>query len=283
LDPSKLDDHERFYFLVLLEKNSPGHIFCEHCAKLHAIANALYHHRSKRPYVMDTSSDSYWRHPALRDKTRKWLQCLIADGKDITHLRLHPDFSSTIFRMAMKQYHQGQDCSKLLKLLSCEPDPQHYHARQYTGTPRIVDGRMLWRDQQVDMTRAKREVWIEARQGAKLHICPHLIFGSMESWLEFKDTSQDLQRCKYCYTEFRIDFNTFENRSARFITKWKDFGEGHSVDDRKWRSHLSTIPDEVNFKPGSIFEAFQQDEKEEFDFLLLLDPGNKQSMLRHPC
>jgi len=271
----KVDKNTRFKFLRILEKDLPGHITCEHCRKLHRIANAHYHHPSKRPYILN-SADSGSHHPALRDKNRRWLQCWIYDGDVGLHLHLHPDFSSTIFRMAMKAYRQGQDCSDFLRLLSCEPKFRRRFL-QYIGTARIVEGRMLWRDQEVHMSRATRGVWPEDRI---IFICPHLEFYSMESFLNFQDTSPYLKQCKYCYTEFRIDFKCFGICHGIFVTKWKDFGTGYSTYNYKWTSHFSSFPDlgKAFFNPGSIFKAFQQEELSEFDFLSLLDPRNKKVM-----
>jgi hypothetical protein len=193
----------------------------------------------------------------MRDKNKHWLQCWIYDGDVVLHHRLHPNFSSTIFRMAMEAHRQSQDCSKPLWLLSCEPEVR-YRFQQYTGTARIVEGRMLWRDQEVHMSRTTRGVWPE---DTKLFICPHLEFDSMKSFLDFQDTSQYLKQCKYCYTKFRIDFKCFETCRGKFVTKWKDFGKGYSAHDYKWTSHFSSSLDlEVQFNPGSIFKAFQQEE-----------------------
>ncbi|KAF4613371.1 hypothetical protein G7Y89_g15516 [Cudoniella acicularis] len=101
----------------------------------------------------------------------------------------------------------------------------------------------------------------------------------MKSFLDFQDTSQYLKQCKYCYTEFRIDFKCFGTCRGKFVAKWKDFGKGYSAHDYKWTSHFSSFLDlEVQFNPGSIFKAFQQEELSEFDFLSLLDPRNKKVM-----
>jgi hypothetical protein len=117
--------------------------------------------------------------------------------------------------MAMEAHRQGQNCSKLLWLLSCEPELR-YRFQQYTGTARIVEGRMLWRDQEVHMSRTTRGVWPQDR---KLFICLRLGFDSMKSFLDFQDTSQYLKQYKYCYTEFRIDFKYFGTYRGKFLNK----------------------------------------------------------------
>lgn len=276
LDALRLDQDARLKFLVILERDLPGNLItCQHCAKFHLIANAHYHHPSERTRLRnpDSLSNDY---PATRGKNPEWLRCRIHDVVCNLDLLLHRNFSSTMFRMTMETHRRGQDCSNLLRLLSCEPLPR-YRSEQYTGTARIVEGRMLWRNQEVSLSRARGGLWPD--EDRSFWICPHLIFHSLKDFTDLQDTSQCLQRCKHCYTEYRVDFKYYGTCRARFITRWKDLGEGGSG-DYKWAGYFSGgRREDVKFDPGSVFAAFQQGEPDKFDFLCLLGQEDERILL----
>jgi hypothetical protein len=78
-----------------------------------------------------------------------------------------------------------------------------------------------------------------------------------------------LIKCKYCFTEFRIDFKEFGKRgTAIYVTKWQDLGHDLSPLDPKWRSHISEdrLRKRVKFDLGSICSALEGKEHVEFEF-----------------
>jgi hypothetical protein len=88
-------------FLRLLERDLPTHILCPHCNKLHSMDFAENHLRRRYGQLGNP-----------------WLKCWIADlGSDVKW-GIHLEFSSTIFRMAMKAHRQGRETTSLLGLLS---------------------------------------------------------------------------------------------------------------------------------------------------------------------
>jgi hypothetical protein len=71
----------------------------------------------------------------------------------------------------------------------------------------------------------------------------------------------ELIQCRYCLTEFRIDFQQLDKgNSIMVFTKWQDLGEGKSPLDYKWARHLNNENldwQRIEFRRGSVCAAFE--------------------------
>ena len=81
----------------VLELENPDHLECYYCRDLHPIDKI-------HEYAY---SEARMKGPCWK------MNCRVRTARFI-----HPNFSFTVFRMAMKQYRQGKDCNKLLELLA---------------------------------------------------------------------------------------------------------------------------------------------------------------------
>jgi hypothetical protein len=274
---------DRYKFLTLLERDLPNHIACYYCKKLHAINKA---HRHLHPHRYYSGAGCY-------------LSCWEADLELAIGLCGRGNFSFTVFQMAMKFHRQGLDCSKLLNLLSYKTKThfRHGYVEQCTASAQIVAGSLFIREQRIFMTPSTQPIPIP--WGPNFIICPHLQFISVEGFNRYWDIIQIAHRdeprnykngegiiqCKYCLTEFRIDFKSFGGcGNAMFVTRWHDLGEGRSPLDHKWQSHIYGRTGGgkllVEFDRGSLCAAFEQKEHFSFEFDSLLTSQNEKELLR---
>jgi len=248
--------------LQLLERDLPNHIVCASCQKLHAM--------KKAPRYLHSNSD-YFHH----------LKCWKLDYSALTSLYIHEEFSSTIFKMTMKRYRNESDFSDLLGLLSLKTRTycRHGYVEQRTAAAKIIDGRLLIREQKRFMIPTTQSIpfpW-----DANFVICPHISFWSTRDlgryfrnlpatdwklWAGRTDRER-MRQCKYCWSEYRIDFKQFGVRgNAMYVTKWLDLGQGPS--GYRYRSHVSCRDAllwlEIKFDSGSICATFEG--REQFDF-----------------
>jgi len=274
---------DRYKFLTLLERDLPNHIACYYCKKLHTISKAHRHLYSNRYY---SGASCY-------------LSCWMADLELSTCLWIHYDFSFIVFQMAMKLHRQGLDCSKLLNLLSYKTETRFRpgYVEQCTALAQIVAGSLFIREQRIFIIPPTHPIPIPL--APEFVICPHFRFISAESFDHYLDIikiahwdkPKDYQnrdgiiQCKYCLTEFRVDFKNFGGRgNAMFVTRWQDLGEGRSPLDHKWQSHVDGckvrgwLP--VEFDRGSICAAFEQKEHFRFEFDSLLTQQNKKELFK---
>ncbi|KAH7411354.1 hypothetical protein BKA64DRAFT_772931 [Cadophora sp. MPI-SDFR-AT-0126] len=252
-----MNDDDKLEFLELLERDLPNHIVCQSCIKLHSIKKA---HKYVQNRWMGNSPL-----PACRvELKRRHVQ-----------FHLHKDFSLVLFQMAMKLNQQGRDASRILGFLSSESGKYLHdkYLEQYSSLARVVDNRLLLRDQRVckvpTSNRLPREM--------TFWICPHFWvysgdeLNSLDSWrsqLEKPDplgpevchSGPGLMRCLFCYTDFRLDFKSFgDSGNVACVTTWKDLGSSRPLLNEKWQSHLSNpiARDRVEFERGSICSAFE--------------------------
>lgn len=273
--------HRRFNITTLLsqlERNLPDHIVCYDCQKLHSIKHVSQYAYSKSYY-------SAWI-PRIPPK------CLHSDSE--ARSWIHPDFSTLVFRITMKRYHQGMDYLPFLELLS-RTWQIFYHAK-HIGTIaswcRIERGSLLVRTQAVFPLRFDESIRFIFEHVCL--VCPHYdwrAFGpndttsELEWWYQQENFEAwgKLMNCKYCTTEFRIDVEYFEGLGKLiFFTRWQNLGKG-KWPDHQWQSHRVTnkgvIWKRASFRPGSIASAF---EKQEFEFSSLLTPEDKQKLFELP-
>lgn len=269
-----------YALLALLQRDLPDLLACHYCKKLHAIKHASR--------FLDSSK--YYKGWIRRPKPI----CVHANYRRT--LYIHPDFSSTIFRMAMKRHRQGADCSSLLNLLSCEWRI-FYHAKhigKVNTECRIVQNSLLVRNQSVFPVQPRQSVEFLFESG--FLICSHYNWRrygpcAPTSQLELRHREKSfkawgqLMQCNYCATEFRIDVQRFKNLGRLvFFTKWQNLGSGERLLDTQWRSHLSTSQGpmwrNVFLRSGSIVSAFEN--KQKFDFGSLMAPEDKMELFSLP-
>ncbi|KFZ15347.1 hypothetical protein V502_05653 [Pseudogymnoascus sp. VKM F-4520 (FW-2644)] len=240
---------DRLAFLELLERDMPRQILCYDCQRL--CSGAMRRHNPK--FSGDIT------------------KCPRADYRSYVEYYIQQGFSSLTFRLAMKIHHRGLDCSEQLSLLSGIGYPfGRGHNYQYEYTPRIINGCFILRHQ----------AWFMFPVGYKVivpdliysDICPHWKFNFFGS----SKLQQKLAcRCEICPTEFQIDIKVFPKVGvALVITRWLDLGEGHTVSDPKYASHIAyyhrdPIDTPVSFEAGSIKAAY---EGEAVDMKDLLTP-----------
>ena len=264
--------------LTLLERDLPEHIICGPCNKLHSMKKARRHLHSNSSHV-------------------NYSNCWYSDSSSLAHLYIHAEFSTTLFEMAMKQYRNGSDPSILLDLLSLKTIThlRSGFVKQQTAVAKIIDGRLFIREQKRFMIPATQPIPFPWE--ASFVICPHIkfryikdlerYFGNIkaEEWRLWKDrpNREKLGQCKYCWSEYRFDFQQFGARgNAMYVTKWVDIGQGSS--EFKYKSHVSHIDvmpwPKITFDAGSIFAAFQDTEDFDVDSDAVINWKDRRLLLK---
>jgi hypothetical protein len=266
-------------FLRLLDRDLPGHLLCPHCNKFHSMSSAEAHLPSRRTSLTSKPSLACWK----------------ADSGTDVKMATHFEFSSTIFRMAMKAHRQGHDTANLINLLSYGTMNfvRSGFIEQCSATVRIQDGSLLVREQRVFMIPSSQKLPLPWHGG--IDICPHIQFATMlglykygiqiphSDAIEGYENRQGIIYCEHCYTEFRVDFKGYGRAgNAMFVTRWMDIGEGRDPSDFKWRSrlwyHTGTMRRKATFRRGSICAAFEQKADSEFKFDSLLTAQNVKDL-----
>jgi hypothetical protein len=233
---------QRFQFLSLLERDLPDHIACLYCEKLHPISDA----------------PAYIWHPGLT--TISMQKCIQASRQMLIGLVVDLSFNVSVFKMAMKRYHQGQEYSSLLDLLTVE---RNFRTKFFVESQkvqfRIVSGSLLLH-KQVILTVAHDNAGPFSWKHMTICICPHSGTISSESseedltqfrailrraWLGWKRSafSSEASRCAFCASEVQIDFRTTEEYYLEVsVSIWKDLGSG-SLHDAKWLRHIVGVKD----------------------------------------
>lgn len=255
----RASDHEcdRLEFLEALERDMPYHILCYDCYNLHRGTR-------KRDYS--------WTEP-----------CSYRSGYSISQ-NIYPGFYPVTFQSAMKVHYYGLDYSKHLSLLT---DYDSYaktgHNYQWEATPRIVDGHFLLRHQVWFIFPNGWEVTVPDQMNTD--VCDHwqYITPSFPTRLRTKiacrvkhwdnlrlnnscQTCSGLFQCEICPTEFQIDIKDIPKKLvALVLTRWLDLGEGRSLWNQLYASHLDRLhhkfpdnpPGPVSFEAGSIRAEFE--------------------------
>ena len=264
----KEDQHlDRYQFLTLLERDLPNHILCYFCKRLHAMKHA-YQYDSNRRYA-----------------NRNFFPCWKSNYNYLVTQYIHHSFSFRVFQMTMKLYRQGLNYSELLKLLSHQTEIRSIrgYEEHRTASSKIVAGSLLIRQQRRFMMPPAQQT--TTLRDISFDICPHIQFESLKIVNVHRDITNRpyrkelhgyrnrnrLKKCKYCLTEFQIDFEEpGEQGYAMSFIKWQDLGQGLSPLDHKWQGHVNVGIDrpwkQVRFGRGSIYAAFERKEHIEFEF-----------------
>jgi hypothetical protein len=244
-------------FLNLLERDLPDQIACSACKKFHKIKHARRY--MERSFASRSRSD-----PA----------CVRCDWRNRTGLYLHGNFSSVVFKMAMKRYNQNNpEYTKLLKLLERKLGRRRdfvegTHINQYEAQIRITNGSLFIRQRMAFYLKwycsySSYDGW----QGLYFWICPHHTYRNHQNP---SHSDSGLQQCHHCRTEYQIDFRSHSRHVlVAYCTRWKELGAG--PDDRTWKAHIdghSSSSSSVQLNVGEVSSAFQQGEPFEVGSLL---------------
>jgi len=271
LSANKITTHK---FLMILSNDFPDLVACYHCQKFHHINSAEKCLPNNGGSGSACSAGSKCLH--CRYRVALWdlgtenkvlprrSRCLAVD------LDLHmwkyvcPNFSSSVFRMAMKMHDDRRysKCYELLALITGQTRRERkaywgiLYVEQGTETARIVNGHVLLRSQKILFVPSAKppshtHYWRvpgHVPGNNFVTICPHIycqIFLQQDGLREAPDlkNSSDffqilssvdtslchaegpITKCRHCFTEFRVDFkNHNEKETAIFITRWKYLG-----------------------------------------------------------
>ena len=268
--------HETLAFLNLIERDLPNQIVCNSCKKLHRMQDARKYTESGQRILQPEEPD-----------------CLRDDRKAIMTLFIHENFSTTVFKMAMKHYRLfGNDTHsrQLLNLLSGKfcADNWGEFVRKYKADCRIRNG-SLFTHKHISFHGTCTGPTGIKRNSIRFLICPHLVLEStgrstslrittsrspfLEKWSIFihpenstiKKTSWDvcseLQHCRYCRTAYKAGFKHNSSCTIIFtITIWKDLGQGPESEEFKAQLRLQDrwlYPQPNQFHGEEIVSVFQ--------------------------
>jgi hypothetical protein len=267
--------HETLVFLKLIEHDLQNQIVCNSCRKLHRMQDARKYTENGQRIFPVVEPD-----------------CLFDDRVAMVTQYIHENFSTTVFKMAMKHYHHfGYDAQsrQLLNLLSekFRTDPWGALVRKQKAECQIKNGSLFT----CKYTAFHGTCAGVERDSIVFWICPHLEFKSIgrsvspcittssplsleEKWsmllhcengTNIKNTSWDLcselQQCRYCRTEYKAGFEHHDGCTIKFtITIWKDLGQGPEADE--WKAHFPlqdrlSFPQPIQFHGGEIASVFQ--------------------------
>lgn len=272
--------HETLVFLKLLEHDLQNQIVCNSCRKLHRIQDARKYTENSHQVLPGVEPD-----------------CLFDDREAMVTQYIHDNFSTTVFKMAMKHYHHfGNDAQsrQLLNLLSG-------NFCTYALGTLVQKQKAECQIKNGSLFTCKRIAFHGTCTGVErdsifFWICPHLEFksigqpaslcittsyslslGEMRSILlhcenstNIKKTSRDLcselRQCRYCRTEYKAVFKHDDGCTIKFtVTIWKDLGQGPEAEE--WKAHFPlqdrlSFPQPIQFHGGEIASVFQGREAE---------------------
>ncbi|KAH8652668.1 hypothetical protein BGZ60DRAFT_419999 [Tricladium varicosporioides] len=267
--------HETLMFLKLIEHDFPNQIVCNSCKKLHRMQDAKKYTEDGQPVLPVVGPD-----------------CLHEDRKAMVTSYIHENFSTTVFKMAMKHYRQfGYDSQsrQLLNLLSGKvySDAWGTFVRKQKVQCQIKNGSLFTCKRIAFHGKCK---YVE-RDSILFWICPHLEYKSIgrpaslclttsdpffleEKWTNLlrcegstniqnapRDLCSELQQCRYCRTEYKTEFEHDDGCTIKFtIIIWKDLGPGPET--KEWKAHFPpqdrvSFPQPVQFHRGEIASVFQ--------------------------
>lgn len=229
-------------FLSQLSKDlPPDYVPCYHCRVLH-ICTLSYSYSAQvtRPlYQYD------------------WTPCKKAERRAKVWKYIHEDFQFRTFQMAMKKYRLGLDYKIWLECLSGRPSTRRIMQKfpsESKSDARIVDSSLLFRSQRVILIPPGLTIRNLGR--CEFIICPHIRLVTHGAEANLPETAEctmnhqhGLQRCVRkscivpciaCPTEYELSLEECGRFGvAAIITKWKDLGEGQTILDPRFCSHLS--------------------------------------------
>lgn len=175
----------------------------------------------------------------------------------------------------MKLDRHGIDCGMQLSSLtkSLFTTLTGYN-RQWESTPQIRNGHFLLRNQLWYLFPLWWAVKVPSFPVGK--ICPHLEFPGAKLGCRVHhmknaklnatcSTCTGMYQCRYCLTEYRIDYKDFGDGVAFVVTSWLDLGDGRSPSDPAYQNHVlrgsapQLLPEPPRIEPGSIRAAYEEE------------------------
>jgi hypothetical protein len=296
------DQHQQHIeFLSQLSKDlSPDYVPCYHCRFLHLCTILYSDHLPTRPlYLYDvTLCDN----AEVRGKVRRYI---------------HGGFQFRTLQMAMKKHPLGLDHEVWLKCLCRQSTTgmiMQKFASEFKADARIVDSCLLFRSELV--TLIPPGLTIRNMDRCSIAICHHIRLVAHGAEANLPETAEcilnhqhalqrcvrksGIVRCTACPTEYGLSIEECGKFGvAAIITKWMDLGEGQTILDPRWLSHLSNkyttsvVVKEVDGINGrrlvgtdlvrsnfaSIRDSFGQDKSPGFDPTLSLETVKRLFLL----
>ena len=292
------DQHQQHIdFLSQLSKDlPPDYVPCYHCRVLHLCTIRYSEHLPTRPlYQYDVT------------------QCHKAEVLGKVSKYIHEDFQFRTFQMAMKKYRLGLDHELWLECLCRQSTTctiMQKFPSEFKADARIVDSSLLFRSQRVILI--PPGLTIRNLDRCSFDICPHIRLVAHGAEANLPETAgctmnhqHGLQRCVRrsgivpciaCPTEYELSLEECRGFGvAAIITKWMDLGEGQTILDPRWLSHLSNKyaasgvfrevdgingrrlvdRDPVRSNRASIRDSFGQDESSGLDPILPLETAER--------
>lgn len=252
-------------FLILLEKDLPGHFLCQQCIRFHRIDviqwPRIVTYRFNRPRCT-----RHWQ--------REEYQVLPLSRYRIHFAHIH---------LAMRQHHCGTDIG--FPLEAFQHLEVHYNENQQQTTLSSIDAQIVSNELLVRSQAWVLVPWSQynqffqelvSRGTFSYSICIHMRRGP-----KFKEDSVvDLMRCKVdkrkaleeCFTEtfqcqscqadYELDARDFGERGfAVIVTKWANLGAGLDFSDPHWKCHVISPLPKGFYNPhsrGSIRASFER-------------------------
>jgi hypothetical protein len=191
----------------------------------------------------------------------------------------------------MKLHRRGLDCSVDLAMLTKSRSSfgRGYNYR-WESIPRIINGHLILRYQLWLLFPARQEVIVPRIKF--MDVCPHLRFNCSSSMgirqkmacrvSHWENSERNLNcpicsglvQCKTCPTEFQINTKNFPKHGMCLVlTRWMDLGEGRTLSDPTYASHVSHKHDSnyqyvrVPFEAGSLKAAYEGERPDLRNFL----------------
>jgi len=231
---------QHFDFLSQLSKDlPPDYVPCYHCRVLHSCK------------VFDHS----W--PSTRPHYRyEWKPCNKAEVLGNVSKYLHIGFQFRTFQMAMKQHRLGLDTEPWLDFL-CYPTTrigtQRGFPSEFRAHVRIVNDSLLFRSTHIVLIKpglTTRDLVYSFSIGPHVSLRAHVAEANFpETAGCMLDHQHGLQRCVRksgtltclaCPTEYELSLEECGRFGvAAILIKWMDLGEGKTIWDPRWWSHLA--------------------------------------------
>lgn len=285
LEKLRTEGDERHLFLSLLDKDLPKHFYCDECQNLHPVFG------TEGPFK---SSFRRKKLAMWEMEHRDRLKCLKRDplfGMKSLKINSYEVLQKDVC-LALKRHHYGATYGiHLATFLGHERKAWIVSIYQ----ARIISDELFihWETRAKIMPGTRAEIIprrVEPRWAEPFGVCIHLRNNLFPS----KDRDWDMQRncappdsffqhyqcvishsagkdcvicsgvkqCPACFMEYTI--NKQGENTVR-VSAWFNLGTGRS-EDKKWRSHIESISNNsrrwqpVSFPPGSIYEAWKQEE-----------------------
>lgn len=262
---------EKQDFLVLIERDHPGHWLCHVCTRLHPRPCQTLEYNGCSPYRGSRRSVPRYDHKYKLFRNA----CCNRSGLNAWHPALRPALKIThpMVHLAMNRHFFGPSHGNSLDAFFTPLQKDVIGSANISTQARIIANEFYLRWQYrivIPFSGGFDQVW---KLSPGIRICPHLrttlaekdvITRISECMLSHRNTGpcQNCDRpikCHSCLTEFEVAVHKLEPIGHILeITAWKNFGSGRSPKDSKWADHVwETARNKVYPSPSDPFETSQ--------------------------